>query len=272
MRIIFATHSQNKLKQIKKLLPDFEVLGLSDVGITEDIPETSNSYRGNAELKARYVYEKTRQPCLSDDSGLSIDAFDGWPGIQTHRFLGENSTADQRNDLILTKLKGIKNRDCSVICSICFIDQFGTATFKEGIFDAEIALQKKGENKFGFDEIIMYNNKTLAELSDEEKLKINARSMAINKILPIIKESLKNQPVQTKENEVKIQETKICNTEKEIITDNNVKQSVINKPVEPCNKIETKKVTTVVKPNKKEQHEKMVEEKHKLIKGLLSRL
>ena len=188
MKIVFASHNKNKLKQIKQLLPQFEVLGLSEVGIEDDIEETANSYRGNAELKARHTFYKTGLVCMADDSGLSIDAFDGWPGINTHRFLGENSSRDERNDLILSKLKGIKNRECSVICSICVIDKHGNAFFKEGIFDGQISTEKMGDNKFGFDEIIMHEGKTLAQMTDDEKLKINARSLAIGKMLPKLNE------------------------------------------------------------------------------------
>lgn len=303
MRIIFATHNENKLKQVKQVLKDFEVVGPSEIGITEEIEETANSYRGNAELKARAIHNLTKEVCIADDSGLSIDAFDGWPGVQTHRFLGENSTRDQRNDVILTKLKGIRNRDCTVICSICLIDKQGNVQFKEGTFDTEVALEKKGQNKFGFDEILIYKDgKTLAEVSDDEKLKVNARSVAITKLLPNLyelKSKYDTEKLQENDSE-KIEEVEMSQTkpakEVEEVTKEEIKTAeVVEKPEDSCKKqteenqadknVAKQKLSNEEKESKKEKiipvkvkisvdEEKNVlrEEKHNLIKNLLKRM
>lgn len=189
MKIVFATHNKNKLKQVKSILKEYEVVGLDEMGIEEDIEEKGNSFRENAEIKASFVHNKTGEITLADDSGLCIDVFEGWPGVETHRFLGENATDDERNDYILTRLKGISNRSCSVICSLCLIDKSGKKYFKEGVFDSTIATEKMGDNKFSFDQIVIYkDNKTLAQATEKEKLKVNARSLALTKILNLLQD------------------------------------------------------------------------------------
>lgn len=189
MKIIFATHNKNELKQIQKLLPEFDIIGLADVGMKQDLPKNENGFRQNAESKARFVFGKTKLPCLADDGGLCIDVLEGWPGVQTRSFLGEQATAQERNEHILTKMKGISDRACSVICSLCFVDTNGKAHFCEGVFDTQIAQQAKGDNKFDFDEIIIWkDDKTLAEATDKQKMDCDARVLAVKKMQPMLQE------------------------------------------------------------------------------------
>lgn len=109
--IVFATHNQNKMKEIKEILkniPGMEnirLISMTEAGITEDIVEDGNTYEENALIKAKYVCEKTGMIALADDSGTEIDALDGQPGIYSARFLGEDTPQVVKNAYILDKLK-----------------------------------------------------------------------------------------------------------------------------------------------------------------------
>ena len=184
--MIFASNNKNKINQLKEFLQDNNVVGLKEFGLDIDVIEDGETFEANAVKKAKEIYEVSGQPTLADDSGLCIDIFNGWPGVYTHRFLGENSTEQERNAHILTKMKDIplKKRNCSVVCVIAYCDKQGKITTFKGEFKSKISLEERGENFFGFDSIVYKDKKhkeTIADLSNEEKLKINARSLALEK-------------------------------------------------------------------------------------------
>lgn len=186
MKIIFASNNKGKINQVKHYLPNFEVLSLKDAGIDIDIPENEDSFEGNAKIKAQEIHKLTGELVLADDSGLCIDIFDGWPGVFTHRFLGENITEQQRNAHILEKMKDLdgKDRTCRIVCVLALAGKDGTQTFR-GEYVTKVAKSEFGDNYFGFDSIIEVaedSSKTLACLSDDEKLKINARGLALEKV------------------------------------------------------------------------------------------
>lgn len=188
--MIFASNNKNKIEQVKKYLNGFEVKGLKESGIEIDINEDQPTFVGNASKKALEIYNLTKQPVIADDSGLCIKAFDGWPGVVTHRFLGE-STPNERNEYILQKMKDIPNheRGCSVECAIAYVDQNGKLFVFEGKFDGFITTEQKGENFFGFDSIVAFDDtltQTFAMLTDEQKLKFNARSLALQQLKDFI--------------------------------------------------------------------------------------
>lgn len=181
--MIFASNNNNKIEQVKQYLTGFEIKGLKESGIDIDINEDQPTFVGNASKKAMEIYNLTKQPVIADDSGLCIDEFNGWPGVATHRFL-ENSTASSRNEYILEKMKDIPNnkRTCSVECAIAYVDQNGKLYVFEGKFNGYITKEQKGDNFFGFDSIVAFDEsleQTFAMLNDEQKLKFNARSLAL---------------------------------------------------------------------------------------------
>jgi len=184
--VIFASNNKDKIKQVKAYLGK-DVVGLREYGVFVDVEEDADTFLGNALKKAREIYELTHQPVVADDSGLCIDALDGWPGVYTHRFLGENATEEERNQEILRRMEGIpmEDRTCHVMCALVYIDENGKEHVFIGKFDSKIALEEKGENKFGFDSIVYADDSqtnTIADLSNEEKLKINARGFALKQL------------------------------------------------------------------------------------------
>lgn len=177
--MVVATNNEGKLKEIKNILNDYELYSLKDKNIDIEVNEDQDTFYGNAFKKAKEIYEIVHEPVISDDSGLCIDVLDNWPGVLTHRFLGENSTKDERNDYILDKMKEYSNRNAKVVCSIVYYDGEHTIC-GEGILNGTISLEKRGENGFGFDEIFeLVDGRTLGELSLEEKNKISARYLAL---------------------------------------------------------------------------------------------
>lgn len=178
--MILATNNIGKLKEMKKILADFEIISLKEAGIIHEVEEDQDSFYGNASKKAREIYEISKIPTIADDSGLCVDAFNGWPGVYTARFLGEKSTKEERNQAILERLAHSRKTDrtARVMCYLVYYD--GKAEIVGvGELVGKIAQEARGKEGFGFDEIFeLENGKTLAELSPEEKNKISARYLA----------------------------------------------------------------------------------------------
>ena len=180
--MIFATNNKGKLKEIKEILSGYDVYGLNEKSIFIDVEEDKDSFYGNALKKATEIYEIAQEPVIADDSGLCIDVLNDWPGVMTHRFLGELASDSDRNDAILEKMKNYSKdeRNAKVMCSIVYYDGSNTIV-SEGILPGKISLEKRGNNGFGFDEIFeLENGKTLAELTSVEKNLLSARYLAVN--------------------------------------------------------------------------------------------
>lgn len=188
--IVFASNNKNKIKQVKDILSDFEVLSLEEAGITIDIEESGLTFEENAKIKATEIHKLLpNNYILADDSGLEIDHLDGWPGVITHRFLGEKATYHDRNQEILRRLLGVphNNRGCLVVCEICLIEPNGKTHSVKGEFRSKIAEEERGGYIFGFDGIVeAENGKTIAEIPEKEKIYFNARSRALKNLAPIM--------------------------------------------------------------------------------------
>ena len=178
--MILATNNIGKLREIKKILEDFDIVSLKEAGIDHEVEEDQDSFYGNASKKAYEIYEISKIPTIADDSGLCVDAFIGWPGVYTAIFLGEDSTREERNQAILNRFidSKVQDRTARVMCYLVYYDG-KTEVVGIGELVGKIALKSRGEGGFGFDNIFeLENGKTLAELSPEEKNKVSARYLA----------------------------------------------------------------------------------------------
>ncbi len=183
-KIIVATNNKGKLKEIREILTDYELLSLEEVGINVKVEEDENTFRGNSLKKANEIFKVANIPCIADDSGLCIDIFDGWPGVETARFLGDKASQEDRNKYILEKMKDKsgEERNAKVVCDIAYVDNENTIVV-EGIIEGKISKEERGNNGFGFDSIFeLENGKTLAELSKKEKNDISSRRIALEKL------------------------------------------------------------------------------------------
>ena len=108
--LIFASSNEHKLSEIRHMLPDYHIKGLKDIGILEEIPETGDTLEKNAAIKAGYLFDKTGDVSLAEDTGLEVDMLDGAPGVHTARYAGDKKDPGLNMDKLLKALQGIKNR------------------------------------------------------------------------------------------------------------------------------------------------------------------
>ena len=184
-KVIVATNNEGKLKEIKDILKDYQLLSLKDVNCKVEVEEDKDTFEGNSLKKAQEISEILHMPCIADDSGLCIDIYDGWPGVHTARFLGENATAKERNQYILEKMKNLKgiDRKARVKCCITYYEN-GNYVVGKGEILGRIAEEPRGDNGFGFDEIFeLEDGRTYAELSKEEKNQMSHRKLALQDLL-----------------------------------------------------------------------------------------
>ena len=185
MELVFASNNSNKLGEIRNLLPKgCTLLTLADIGCADELPETGNTIEANALQKARYLYDHYKVNCFADDSGLEIDSLNGEPGVHSAYYAGFGRNAIKNNELVLTKLSGNSNRIARFKTVIAYIHN-GEQFLFEGILNGTIAYAEKGINGFGYDPIFIPDglDRTLAELTAEEKNKISHRSKAVAKLV-----------------------------------------------------------------------------------------
>ncbi len=185
MKLVFATNNQNKLKEVKALIPSqIELLSLSDIGCEEDIPETSPTIEGNAKQKAKYIWEHYGYNCFADDTGLEVEALNGAPGVFSARYAGTAKDANANMKKLLNELDGKENRNAQ-FKTVIALEIEGKLTTFTGICKGSITVSKKGEGGFGYDPIFLpeEHTETFAELPLSEKNKIGHRGKAIRQLI-----------------------------------------------------------------------------------------
>jgi len=190
MKIIFASHNQNKVKEIQNLLGDeIQLLSLTELGLEEDIPETADTIEGNSLLKAKYIWEKYQMTCFADDTGLEIEALNGEPGVFSARYAGDRKNDDANIDKVLSKLSGHENRNARFKTVITLINEGQEFQFT-GIVNGEIGSEKIGQNGFGYDPIFVpeKQGKTFAEMTLNEKNLFSHRARAFQQLVNFITE------------------------------------------------------------------------------------
>ena len=188
MKLIFASHNENKTAEIRQLLPaGIELLSLNDLNFHEEIIETSDTLEGNSALKAAYIYSIFKLPCFADDSGLEVDFLQNRPGVYSARYAGEPKNDDNNMNKLLDDLKGIQYRKAQFRTVITLMLESATYSF-EGIITGEITEQKIGENGFGYDPIFrpIDEVKTFAQMTMKEKNTRSHRALALEKMISFL--------------------------------------------------------------------------------------
>ncbi len=197
MTFIIATHNKHKVTEFRRILEPLgiSVVSQSEAGIDADIVEDGTTFAENAEKKARAVSEAGNCVAIADDSGICIDAFGGAPGIYSARFLGEDTPYTEKNAIVLNRLKDVpdEERTARYVCAICCIFPNGDIISTEGVCEGKMGYEPKGSNGFGYDPIFVYGDKSLAQISDEEKDRISHRGVALKKFVIELKKYLDKQ-------------------------------------------------------------------------------
>lgn len=189
MELIFATHNQNKVEEISAILPSIiEVKSLNDLNFTDQIPETSNTLRGNALIKVRTIFNKFQKDCFADDTGLEVEILNGAPGVHSARFAGKNKKDEDNIDKLLKELENHHNTNAQFRTIIALIYKHEEFIF-EGIIKGKIIKEIKGDNGFGYDPIFQpeHHFLTFAQISTREKNKISHRAIALRKLIDFLK-------------------------------------------------------------------------------------
>jgi len=186
MHLVLATSNRGKVREIKRYFGDIDVVAYTDIIEAFDIEENSDTFAGNALIKARAVYEALNDEnavVLSDDSGISLPLLGNEPGIYSARYAGVGSS-DRENLLKLmdsVALKGIDTTKAFYTAAIALVSSRG-AQIVHGWMHGNVITQMRGENGFGYDPIFIPDgySQTLGELGDDVKEKISHRVQALN--------------------------------------------------------------------------------------------
>ena len=190
MKLIFATHNQNKFDEVRVLLPaSIELMSLTDIGCYDEIPETAKTLKGNAQIKADFVTTHYGLPCFADDTGLLVDALNGAPGVYSARYAGEQKNSDDNMNKLLFELEDKDSRSARFETVIALNLKKEQIHFS-GTVEGKITKTKSGEKGFGYDPIFQPNeyDKTFAELPLEIKNKISHRGKAIKQLVSYLNE------------------------------------------------------------------------------------
>ncbi|GBC63091.1 XTP/dITP diphosphatase [Desulfonema ishimotonii] len=184
--LVIATRNKGKTLEIRSLLKDFpvEIRNLDDFGPIPEVVEDGETFDDNAYKKASFAARVLGMPALADDSGLSVEALDGRPGVYSARYAGENATDRERSTKLLAEMADKKNRKAAFECVISIAVPTGPALTYEARCEGEITDAPAGENGFGYDPIFFYPplNKTFAQLTREEKNRVSHRGKALAEV------------------------------------------------------------------------------------------
>jgi XTP/dITP diphosphohydrolase len=197
-KLLLATRNAGKLAELQRLLesavPGVEVLGLRDVDDYPEAPETGASFLENALLKAREAVKYTGLPAVADDSGLTVDALNGMPGILSARWAGTHGDDDANTALLLNQIADVpdERRGAAFVCAAALVTPDGTERALERQWRGTVIREKRGSNGFGYDPVFVPEglDVTSAELAPEEKDVRSHRGQAFAALVPVIAELL----------------------------------------------------------------------------------
>ncbi len=186
--IVIATHNPGKVKEIKEIFSDlpYEILSLKEIGCTIEVVEDAPDFAGNSLKKATELSQALDRIVLADDSGLEVVALDGKPGVYSARFAGEDATDMENNQKLLSMMADIPegHRKAAFKCVLTLYYPGGYTIQSEGTCPGRIGFHLKGSGGFGYDPLFILDacDRTMAELTAEEKNSVSHRGMALKKL------------------------------------------------------------------------------------------
>ena len=190
-KIVLASNNKHKIKEVKEILSDYEIITLSDIGYYDEIEETGSTFLENALIKAKTVSEYLKgnnmnYDVLADDSGTCCESLDGAPGIYSARYASDHDFKLNRDKLI-NDLKG-KDNSAYFNCTMVLYHMDGTYEVAVGKTYGKIIDEERGDTSFGYDSIFLSDDLgiTFGEASSEEKNKVSHRYRALVELKNII--------------------------------------------------------------------------------------
>ena len=191
MTILLATNNQHKAEEISAILSDLPGVDiLRPIDYDGTIPEPEEDGRtleANAWIKAKEIHDATGLPVIANDTGLEVATLDGAPGVYSARYAGPDATYDDNCNALLAALEGKKDRSARFRTVICYVDSLRTL-LAEGEVNGTITEKKRGEEGFGYDPLFQTEGeeKTFAEMSEEEKNDVSHRGRALRHFRDLI--------------------------------------------------------------------------------------
>ena len=185
-KIVVASMNEGKIREFCEMFEPlgYTVLSLKDFPDMPEIEETGTTFAENAVIKAKAVTDRYGIRAISDDSGLEGEAFGNQPGVNSARWLGHDTSYTYKNQVILDRMKDEKDRRCRYVCAIALTDPGKEPVVFEDTAECLIAYEPAGTNGFGYDPIMYFEplQKTMAEMTKDEKNEISHRGKAIRKL------------------------------------------------------------------------------------------
>jgi XTP/dITP diphosphohydrolase len=179
IRLVLATRNQGKVAELQRILDDVELLDAEDAGVP-DVEETGDTFADNALLKARAAVAASGLPAIADDSGLSVVALGGEPGVRSARYAGAHGDDEANLRLVLERMDGQAQRSARFVCAAALVAPDGREWVVEGTVEGELITEPRGTGGFGYDPIFVPEGeqRTTAEMSPHEKDAISHRGKA----------------------------------------------------------------------------------------------
>jgi XTP/dITP diphosphohydrolase len=190
--LYLATQNAHKVEELSALLGNhFRIHSISELPISEEIPETGLTLAENSMQKARYVAERFGVTCLADDSGLEVRALEGAPGVFSARYAGEPKNDQANCAKLIKELQGVSDRQARFVTVLTF-HEAGTFVQFEGEVLGTITQMARGDQGFGYDPLFepLGELRTFAEMTMAEKNKIAHRGRALEKFKKFVDETL----------------------------------------------------------------------------------
>lgn len=186
MRFLLASRNAKKLAELRRILapalPDVEVVGLDDVAPYDEVPESGATFADNALIKAREGHRHTGLPTVADDSGLTVEALNGMPGVLSARWAGSHGDDEANLRLVLDQVGDVPDERlrAAFVCAVAYVDDAGEI-LTEGRMPGHLVREPRGDNGFGYDPIFVADGhtRTSAELDVDEKDAISHRGQAL---------------------------------------------------------------------------------------------
>lgn len=188
--VVVASGNAHKLQELTAMFRGVcQPVSMKAVGFEGDIDENGSTFEENARIKAECVMKETGLPVLADDSGLSVDALGGAPGIYSARYAGEHGNDRANNELLLKNMDGVSDRTCRFVCAMALALPGQETRVVRGECEGRLLTALEGEGGFGYDPLFLYESgKTFAQMSPEEKNRVSHRFHAVEKMREVLRE------------------------------------------------------------------------------------